>query len=189
MIYRNVIRTLETTRYKSARHWEGPVMRRATIAAVAIILSIGPLWAQTAQPAPAADNLAASQQLIEVMRAADQFKAILPSLIQNMKAAVVQNRPEMEKNFDAMMPLFAEAANARVKDVTDQMATIYARHFSVDEMHAMTAFYQTPAGQKLLAEQPAIARETLAAGQQFGRAIALDIQTRALEALRKQQAN
>jgi len=164
-------------------------MRRAILALLLIAASL-PVQLARAQinpaPPPAPENLAAARELIVVMRATDQFKAVLPTILQNMKAAVVQNRPEMEKNYDAMAPLLAQAANARVSELTEQMAQIYARHFSVDEMKQLAAFYQSPIGQKLLAEQPAIARETMAAGQQFGRALALDIQTRALDALRKQ---
>ena len=153
----------------------------------AITLTIAPARAQTATSLPPADNLVAAHQLVDAMRATDEFKALLPAVIQNMKIALVQNRPEMEQKFDAMTPLFTEAANAKVHELTDQIAAIYARHFSVAELHEITTFYQSPAGQKLIGEHAAIARETMAAGREFGRAVGLEIQTRVLDALRKQQ--
>jgi uncharacterized protein len=163
-------------------------MRTATIAVfvAAILFAALPLKAQTLPPpAPPAENLAAAQELIQTMRATDQFKALLPTIMSNMKNTVVQNRPEMEKNYDNMVPLFTEAANARLNEFTDQLAAVYARHFTIDELHQIIAFYKTPTGQKMIAELPSIAKENMALGQQFGRSVALDIQTRALESLRK----
>ena len=164
-------------------------MRYTPIAVlVAIVLvAVNPAGAQTPPTTtPPPERLAAARELVQVMKATDQFKALLPVIFQNLKAAIVQNRPEMEKQYEAMVPVFTAAANDHVNDVVDQLAQTYARHFNADEIHQMTAFYRTPIGQKLITEQPAIARETLAAGQQFGRALAIDLQTRAFEALRKQ---
>lgn len=163
-------------------------MRTVTIAAfIAAMLFAAPaLHAQTLPPAPPpAENLAAAKELIQTMRATDQFKALLPTIMANMKNAIVQNRPEMEKNYDNMVPLFTDAANARLNEFTDQLAAVYARHFTIDELHNIIAFYKTPTGQKMIAQLPDIAKENMALGQQFGRSVALDIQTRALESLRK----
>ncbi len=85
-----------------------------------------------------------------------------------------------------MMPALTQAATARMNQFTDQIAAIYANHFSVAELHDITAFFQTPTGQKLTAEHAGIARETMAIGQQFGRSLAADIQAQALDALQKQ---
>jgi hypothetical protein len=136
--------------------------------------------------APSPESLAAAREMIQAMKATDQFKALLPIIIANMKSTVVQNRPEMEKAYDAMMPALTQAATARMNQFTDQIAAIYANHFSVAELHDITAFFQTPTGQKLTAEQAGIARETMAIGRQFGRSLAADIQAQALDALQKQ---
>jgi hypothetical protein len=162
-------------------------MRLAIIAfTAAAILAVAPLRAQTpATTPPAPENLAAARELIQAMKAPDQMKALLPIIVQSMKAAIVQNRPEVDKKYDALMPLFVEAANARMNEFSNQIAEIYARAFSVDEIHQIAAFYRTPTGQKLIASQAALARDTLALGQQFGRALAVDIQTRAQEELNK----
>ncbi len=64
----------------------------------------------------------------------------------------------------------------RLNAFADLLAGIYARNFTVDEIHDLTAFYRSPTGQKLIARQPIIARESLAAGQQFGRELVADLQ-------------
>jgi len=60
--------------------------------------------------------------------------------------------------------------------LTDAITAIYARNFTVDELHQLATFYRSPAGQKLLQKQPDIAGESMAAGQHLGQAIMADVQ-------------
>jgi len=153
-------------------------MRRLSIAvfAIAAFLAVNPAQAQTAQTTPPAENMTAARELIQASHATDQFKAILPTLIQGLKTAVVQNRPEIEKQYDAMMPIFSQKAQQRLGELTDVIATIYANNFTVDELHQITAFYQSEAGQKYLSRQQAILQQSMAAGRQFGQEVAKDVQ-------------
>jgi uncharacterized protein len=152
-------------------------MRFLTLAAAvaAAFFVIGPARAQTDAPPPP-DNLAAARDLIQVLKPTDQFKAVLPVLFQNFKAAIVQGRPEVEKQYDAMIPMFNQSAEQHLSELTDAITAIYARNFTVDELHQLATFYRSPTGQKLLQKQPGIAGESLAAGQQLGKAIIADIQ-------------
>ena len=58
--------------------------------------------AQSPTP-PSPESLAAARQMIQAMKATDQFKALLPIIMANMKNTFAQNRPEMEKAYDEMM--------------------------------------------------------------------------------------
>jgi hypothetical protein len=71
----------------------------AACVAVFVLVS-GPARPQSPPP----DALTAARELIVTMRAADQFKAILPVVVRNLKPAIVQGRPEVERDFDAIMP-------------------------------------------------------------------------------------
>jgi uncharacterized protein len=155
----------------------------AAILAVTLILG-GPAAAQTASP----EAVAAARELVLVMRAAEQFKTILPLIMRQLKPAIVQGRPEVERDFDAMMPVLQEmmtAQNETIAMLVDDIAMIYARNFTVDEMRRVTAFYREPVGQKFLDKMPVITQESMTAGQEFGRAIALELQKRMVEELRK----
>jgi hypothetical protein len=153
-------------------------MRLTRFAALIVIAvaAASPARAQTPPAAPSPEALAAAHQLMTVMKPAEQFKAIMPVLIQNMKQAIVQGRPEVEKQYDAMMPAFNESAQKRVNELTETLATIYASNFTADELRDLAAFYGTPTGQTLLARQAAIAQQSMAAGQALGRAVASDVQ-------------
>ena len=153
-------------------------MRLTRFAALIVVAfaAISPARAQTPPVAPSPEALAAAHELMTVMKPADQFKAIMPVLIQNLKQAIVQGRPEVEKQYDTMMPVFNDSAQKRVDELIETIATIYASNFTADELHDLTAFYRTPTGQKFLARQAAIAQQSMAAGQQLGRAVMSDVQ-------------
>lgn len=161
-------------------------MRHALIAAflAAAFFAVSPARAQT-PPAPSPENLAAARELVQVMKATDQFKSLLPQIVQALKPAFVQNRPDVEKDYDAIMPIILDGAIKRLNELAESLAVVYAHNFSVAELHDLTAFYRTPTGQRLIERQPAIARESLIAGQQFGQKLAADLRERIGEELRK----
>jgi hypothetical protein len=144
-----------------------------------------------AQPAtaPTQDALAAARELVQVARATDQLKLILPSIIQALKPAVVQGRPEVEKDFDAFAPALLDNMTARLPEFVAEIVVIYARNFTPEEMRQMTAFYRTPVGQKLLEKLPTVTQESMRVGQAWGQRIGADVQNRMIEELRKKGHN
>jgi hypothetical protein len=164
------------------------VMRRH--AAILIVLfSLVPFSASAQTPQPAPEARAAAKELIEVMQATEQFKKIMPLLMQQLKPAIVQSRPEVERDFDASLPVVLEAMNSRMGELADSMAAIYAFNFSSDELRQLTAFYRSPVGQKFVAKLPAITQQSLAIGQKFGQDLAGDLRQRMIEQLRKKGHN
>jgi len=160
-----------------------PLPFAPAILAVALLYG-GPAAAQGASP----EAVIAARELVIVMRSADQFKAILPILFQQLKPAIVQGRPEVERDYDAMVPMFLQVMNAQTElmaRLVDDIAMIYAQSFTVDEMRRVTAFYRDPVGQKLLDSMPALTQQSMAASQRFGQLIAVELQKRMVEELRK----
>jgi uncharacterized protein len=129
-----------------------------------------------AQPAPSPEALAAAHDLMVIVKPEERFKLMLPVIMQNLKPAVVQGRPEVEKQFDATMPLLLDNAQKRVDDLANTIATIYASNFTPQELRDLIAFYLTPTGKKLLERQNVIAQQSMAAGQELGRAVVRDVQ-------------
>jgi hypothetical protein len=145
------------------------------------LLAAAPARAQSPDP----EALAAAQELLTTMRFSDQFKAILPAVIKGLKPAIVQNRPEVERDFDAITPLMLEGMSSRLGEVTEATAVIYAANFTAAELRDLTAFYRTSTGQKFLQKIPAVTQQSMAMGQKFGQSVAGDLQGRITEELRK----
>jgi len=60
-------------------------------------------------------------------------------------------------------------------DVTNQVAGIYDKHFSDDEIKGLLQFYSSPLGRKLAAESPKIQAEIEAANQKVSTRVAADV--------------
>lgn len=152
------------------------------------LMAAGPAPAQSPAP-PAPEALAAARELIVTMKAAENFKALMPTIMNALKPAIAQNRPQVERDFDALVPVLIEGMNARLAEVIDAIATIYARNFTAAELREITAFYRGPTGQKFVSRQTGIMQESLVAGQKFGQSVGVELQHKMIEELRKRGHN
>jgi hypothetical protein len=167
-------------------------IRRIGLLPLLILVSL--LWAPlaTAQaPSPEAspEALAAAKELIVTMHLDEQLSAILPAMIKSLKPSIVQGRAEVDRQYDALVPLMLEGFKARMSELTDAPAIIYARNFSTEDLLALNAFYKTPLGQRLLQKLPTVTQETMLAGGKFGRSVGEDLEKRMKEELRKRGVN
>jgi hypothetical protein len=153
----------------------------AVICLLAVLLV--PRLAAAQEPSPEA--VAAARELVSVSRAADHMKAMMPAIMQALKPAIVQGRAEVAREYDVLAPALMKIMGARLGEFVDQVAIIYARMLTVGEMKELTAFYRGPLGQKLLDKMPAIALQTGAAGQAFGKQIGGELKARMIEELKK----
>ncbi len=155
--------------------------RRLLVIASLILFSSSIAPAQTASP----DSIAAARSLVTTMKLADQYKALLPAILLGLKPAITQDRPEIERDYDAMMPMIADAFAPYYNSMVDSVATVYANNFTAEELRQIEAFYRQPVGQKMLEKMPAISQQALAVGQEIGRKAAEDLRQRLTEALRQ----
>jgi uncharacterized protein len=157
----------------------------SVMALVGILISMHPAVAQTTAPAPPADAMQVARELVVVTHATERMRALLPQIMQQLKPAIVQNRPAVERDYDAVVGAAVDVALARIDDLADAIAVIYARNFGVQELRDILAFYHTPTGEKLLEKMPAITQESLVAGQKFGQSVVPQMQQRIIQELRK----
>lgn len=82
------------------------------------------------------------------------------------------------------MPIVQQKMGARISELEDAVAVVYASNFSAAELRDLIAFYKTPTGQKLLEKTPSIAQQTPAAGQKFGQSAGAEAQKEMTDQLR-----
>jgi hypothetical protein len=163
------------------RSSEKTMAGRLLIIACMFLLSISTSPAQTPSP----DAVAAARSLVTTMKLSEQYKALLPGVLLGLRPALTQDRPEIERDFDAMMPMMVEAFAPYFAAMVNDIATVYANNFTVAELRDMEAFYRQPVGQKLLARSQAIAQQSAQVGQDASRKATEDLRKRLTEALRQ----
>jgi hypothetical protein len=155
--------------------------RRLMIIACMLLFSICASRAQTPSP----DAMTAARSLVTTMKLPDQYKPLLPALMLTLKPALVQDRPEIERDYDTMMPVIEDAYKQYDNAMLNDLATLYANNYTVSEMHELETFYRQPVGQKLLVKSQAITQQASQVAQDASRKAAEDLRTRLTEALRQ----
>jgi hypothetical protein len=139
--------------------------------------------------APSPEALAAAKDVVATIHMDEQLSAILPAMVKNLKPSIVQGRPEVDRQYDAVAPLIVDGFKARMSELIDAAAIVYARNFSTEDLQALNEFYKTPLGQRLLQKLPIVTQETMVAGAKFGRSVGEDMDKRMKEELRKRGVN
>lgn len=134
---------------------------------------------------PSPEAMTAARSLVTTLGLSDQYKALLPVILLGLKPVLTQERPEIEREFDAVLPKMAEAYAPYYTAMVDAAASVYANNFTVDELREIEAFYSRPAGKKLLEKSQAIAQQTTQVGQETGRKATEALRARLTELLRQ----
>jgi len=151
-----------------------------------IIISIL-LFSTCVAPAqtPSPEAMTAARSLVTTLGLSDQYKALLPVILLSLKPVLTQERPEMERAFDAVLPKMAEVYAPYYTAMVDAAAAIYANTFTVDELRDIEAFYSRPAGKKLLEKSQIIAQQSTQVGQETGRKATEALRARLTDLLRQ----
>ena len=142
-------------------------MKRSLILTAGALLTFlvhSPATAQTEAPSPPPRGTdQAARELIQITGAA----AMGQQVMEQMRPGLQQAIPDVPASFwDDFI------AEVKPDEITEMIVPIYSSHFTLQELDELIAFYKTPLGRKVIAEMPAVARESMAAGQDWGRQLA-----------------
>jgi hypothetical protein len=157
------------------------MFKRLTIVGAVLLLSIGAARAQSPSP----DALEAARTLVTTLKLTDQYKALLPGILFSLRPTLTQDRPEIERDFDAMVPTVLQGFSAYDKNMVDGAAALYAKAFSVDELRAIEAFYRSPAGQKYRQKSQELTLMSLQIGDDISRKAVDELKARMSQLLRE----
>jgi uncharacterized protein len=80
------------------------------------------------------EAMSAARDLVTTMKLPDQYKAMLPGLLLGLRPALTQDRPEIERDYDAMLPMIVEAFAPYYAAMADGVATVYVSNFTEAEL-------------------------------------------------------
>lgn len=85
-----------------------------------------------------------------------------------------QMMPALKKMLPNAPDWFWEDVKTEInaEDFENLVIPLYQKYLSEEDVTALAAFYNTPAGKKIIQVQPAIMQESMAAGQQWGQQLA-----------------
>jgi len=164
------------------------VFRIAAVFGLGLALAPWTAFAQVSADQPQATSVSATvipidqqptkeqlAKLFEVMRLRKQMDSVMkmmPTMVQQQIKTQMQEltskmpggkqiSPEQQAAIDKMMGKYMEKAFSiyPVDEMIDDLTVIYQNHVSSSDVDVFIAFYSSPAGQRLLDQQPAIMQE------------------------------
>jgi hypothetical protein len=100
------------------------------------------------------------RSLMELIGARDQVQDGASNAIEQSREKLLATVPSNDKG-QAFVNAFAASYQKKfdVDQVTEQLVSVYDKHFTEDEIKGLLQFYGSPLGQKVAAEMPKIGRE------------------------------
>lgn len=111
------------------------------------------------------DAMHARSQMVQTLE--QMAKQMRLGAEQGFKEKVPDATPEQLAKVDKMFDSIFKSLP--VDEMMDAIVPIYQKHLTRADLAAITAFYESPAGQKILKEMPAIMSEAMQAGGDIGR--------------------
>lgn len=141
------------------------IQRVARPAAVAVALALFGSAAHSQQPSAA--SLEVAKQLIATTGATTVFNPLIAGVVEQAKLLYLQQNPALAKDLNEIAAKMRADLQPRFTEITDEVAKLYATNFTEQELKDILAFYQTPAGKKLLAQQPRVIESSMSFAQSW----------------------
>ncbi len=121
------------------------------------------------------EQIQAARAAMTALDATAQFDSILPQIAERLKGTLIQSTPNYGDLINKTVDDEALALAPRRADLEREVANIYAKTFTVEELKAIADFYGSSAGKKLLQSGPLAAREVMKAADIWAAGISRDL--------------
>ncbi len=159
------------------------INRTGRLAMLAGILVAFSPAARSQQPSPAA--MASAMELVTITGATDLFNPLIPGVVEQAKLLFLQQNPTLGAPLNEIAAKVRADVTPRFSEITDEIAKLYATTFSDQELKAIIAFYHTPAGKKLLDQQPKVADASMRFAQDWSNKLSDEVIARIRDELKK----
>ncbi len=124
--------------------------------AAAFVFSIAMLTGLASAEEPAPSALALAKELIVLKGSTQLWDAVVPGVIEQAKGVFMQTNPALGKALNDVAAQLRTEYAPRASQLVDQVAQLYAKTFTEQELKDALAFYKSPLGRKIVSEEPKV---------------------------------
>ncbi|MEI7805800.1 MAG: DUF2059 domain-containing protein [Hyphomicrobiales bacterium] len=137
--------------------------KRAALTAALLMAFAAPVSAQQ----PTAGALATAKEIVAIKGASNLFGAIIPSVVEQAKALFLQSNPMLGKDLNETAAALRKDLEPRQVELSNEVARLYATHFSEAELKEVLAFYKTAVGKKMIEQEPRALEQSMQFAQSW----------------------
>lgn len=120
-------------------------------------------------------RLTLARRMMDATGASAAVLQMMDQMMPAMTAIIAQGNPGKDREIRQLMEAVIDPEmRARLPEMIDAAARLYAQQFTEEDLLGFIAFYESPLGRKLIANQPEIMKQSMAVGQAWGRRVAQD---------------
>ena len=157
--------------------------RAVRLAAVAVALALAIPGAYAQQPSAAA--LASAKEIVTVTGTTSLFTPLISGVVEQAKLLFLQQNPNLSKDLNEVALKMRTDLAPRMNELNAEVIRLYASSFNDQELKEILAFYSTPAGKKLLAEQPRVVDASMKFAQEWANKLSEEVIGKMREEMKK----
>ena len=116
-------------------------------------LMLGSAMAQAPKP-PSPAAIGYAKEILTSKNVSTIYQGAVPGLVQRTKDVLLQSNLNYQKDLNEVAVQVAKDLAGREKEIGEEMARIYANAFTEQELKELAAFYKSPLGIKVIAQEP-----------------------------------
>jgi uncharacterized protein len=117
--------------------------------------------------APTAGAVAAARELIAVKGGGGMFEPVIPGVVETTKNSLLPTNPSLSRDLNEVSLQLRREYESKKAELVYEVAIVYAKHFTEQELKDLVTFYKSPLGQKMLKEEPVALDESLKRAQDW----------------------
>jgi hypothetical protein len=138
---------------------------------------------------PSAASMLVAKQLISVTGATTLFNPLIAGVVEQAKLLYLQQNPGLAKDLNEIAAKMRKDLQPRFAEVTNEIAKLYATHFTEQDLKAILAFYRSSAGKKMLVQQPIVVDASMKFAQNWANKLSEQVTAKMRDELRKRGHN
>jgi uncharacterized protein len=140
---------------------------KSTVRPAGVVIALVAFTVGATAQQPSAAAMQTAKEIVDVTGATALFNPLIAGVVEQAKNLFLQQNPGLGKDLNEITTKMRADLAPRFSELTDEVAKLYAAHFSEAELKQVLAFYKSPIGMKLIAEQPKVGEESLKFAQDW----------------------
>ena len=157
--------------------------RAIRLATVAVVLALASPAVYAQQPSAAA--IATAKEIVTTTGATALFNPLIPGVVEQAKNLFLQQNPGLAKDLNEIAAKMRSDLAPRFQELVNDVAKNYATSFTEQELKDILAFYKTPAGAKLIANQSKVVDASLKFAQTWANTLSEQVIAKMRDELKK----
>jgi hypothetical protein len=129
---------------------------------IAVIIALAAFIPAARAQQPSAASIQLAKQVIAIKGATATFTPLIAGVVEQAKILFLQQNPGLAKDLNEAAAKIRADLQPRFSEISDEVVRLYATNFTEQELKDILAFYQSPAGKKMLTAEPNIIESSMA---------------------------